>query len=135
MLITNENIFTDFLWYAGTSDLDGLSGQWVLNRDPTDPAPFIQIDWNRSLNGDVAAIRYLNVTPDSDSNGSFIFFQADNSNDFNRTYDIFSNTLNNTTEIEWDSENKDGRVKDPNYFEDSEYRCWNEALEDIDCPT
>lgn len=134
MFITQENVFTDYLWYSGSSNLDGLEGQWVLNRDPTDPVPFIQIDWNRALEGDVAAIRYLNVVPDSDDNGSYIFFQVDNNSDLNRSYDIFSNPMNHTIEIDWDSENKDGRVKSPNHFQDSEFHCWDETLEDVDCP-
>ena len=133
MYISEDGIFSDFLWYEGTSKLDGLSGQWVLYKDPTEANPFIQIDWNRNaLDGEVAAIRYLNVTPESTDNGSYIFFQADNS-EFNRTYDVFSNPQNNLTEIEWNSTSKSGQVKDPNFFEDSDFHCWDEGLEDIDC--
>lgn len=134
MFITNEGVFEDFNWYSGTSSLDGLSGQWVLNREPENPQPFIQVDWNRSLSGDVADIRYLNITPNNDNNGSFIFFQRNDDGDFDRLYDIFSSLNDNTTEIEWNSSDKSGRVKDELHFEDSDYHCWDESLDDIDCP-
>lgn len=134
MFITQDGAFTDFNWYTGTSALNGLSGQWILNIDPNEPQPFIQVDWNRSLTGDVADIKYLNVTPNSDDNGSFIQFEVGDFGDFNRFYDIYSNPHDNTTEIEWHSTNINGRVKDIRHFGDAEYHCWDEMLDDIDCP-
>ncbi|MEP5613943.1 MAG: hypothetical protein ABJP45_16950 [Cyclobacteriaceae bacterium] len=134
MFITSPGLFTDFNWYSGTSALDGLSGQWILNQDPTMVKPFIQVDWNRSLSGELADIKYENIAAENIGNGSSIFFQVDNVGDYDRLYEIFSSTKSNTTEIEWSSTNKNGRIKDFLLFDDEEYHCWDENQDDIDCP-
>lgn len=135
MFITRDGVYEDFNWYSGSSALNGLSGTWNLNANPNDPTEFLLIEWNRSLSGETADIKYTVITPGANTNGSFIFFEKNDAAEFDRQYDIFAKPENNTTEIEWDSVNKDGRIKDPIHYNDSEYHCWDETLEDIDCPT
>ena len=48
MYISKENEFEDFLWYYGQSDLLGTDGNWILNRHPEEPTPWISIEWNRN---------------------------------------------------------------------------------------
>ncbi|MEQ9405849.1 MAG: hypothetical protein RIM99_19815 [Cyclobacteriaceae bacterium] len=134
MFITRENGFEDFNWYSGVSKLDGLSGSWVLNHDPNDPSPFIEIKWARSETDELASIGYTNVVSGADTNGDFIFFERDESDDFNRQYDIYDKSEANTTEIRWNSVSKDGKVRDFLYFQDNSFHCWDSMLDDIDCP-
>jgi len=37
-------------------------------------------------------------------------------------------------DIKWNFEQYFGRVKDSIYFEDALWHCWDERLDDIDCP-
>lgn len=37
--------FAEFLWFDGTSALDGKSGQWILYHSQLFQEPFLQIDW------------------------------------------------------------------------------------------
>ncbi len=51
MYITKEGgtgAFPEFLWFTGTSKLDGKSGQWKLNHSPQFKEPVLQIDWTRT---------------------------------------------------------------------------------------
>ena len=59
MYISREGIgaFSELLWYQGTSNLDGKSGQWVLNHSQAFPEPMLQIDWTVS-GSDVGNIKY-----------------------------------------------------------------------------
>jgi hypothetical protein len=53
--------------------------------------------------------------------------------DYNRTYELYQKAEDNNISIEWNKEKKNGRVKDPLFYSDSDYHCWGEYLEDIDC--
>ncbi len=50
MYITKDgtNPFSEFVWFQGTSKLDGTSGQWILNQSAAVPEPILQIDWTKS---------------------------------------------------------------------------------------
>jgi len=135
MFISLEGVYEDFNWYSGSSKLDGLSGSWQLNDNPNDPKDFLAIDWNRTAAGEISDIKYTNIVDGTDDNGSFIFFEIDEAGGFDRQYDIFNNPENNSTEIEWSSTTSEGRVKDQNHFGDDEYHCWDEILDDVDCPS
>lgn len=56
----------------------------------------------------------------------------------NATYDtafeLFNNQTQNLINVEWHRVNQNGRVKDPAYFSDSNWHCWDESHQDIDCP-
>jgi hypothetical protein len=37
-------------------------------------------------------------------------------------------------DIKWNYELRFGRVKDPIYFENENWNCWDDKLDDITCP-
>lgn len=135
MFISQLGIYEDFSWYTGTSNLTATAGTWRLNKDPNNPQPYIDIEWNRSVDGTSGDIRYTNVLPGDVSNGSYIYQQATNGSDHNRFYEIFYKNENRTVVIEWHSENINGRIRDEKNFGDNEFRCWDDTREDIDCPS
>jgi hypothetical protein len=132
MRFTKGNLFVDFLGYYGKSALDGSGGYWVIQEDPTDPHPLLQIDWH-NYTDNTADIRYMNVRPGDQENGGYIFFGTALT-DLDRFYDIFNKGQDNLTEIEWSSVNKNGRVKDPHHFGNEDWHCWDGSLMDIVCP-
>ncbi|MEZ6083101.1 MAG: hypothetical protein R3E58_03895 [Phycisphaerae bacterium] len=134
MFLTKEGEYTDYNWFSGQSNILGTSGTWSLNRDPSNPSPFIQIEWNHDEETGENDIRYTNVIPDSDDNGGYIFYGVNNETPYNAFYEIYPRPQDATTEMEWNRETKEGRVKDPAYYGDDEYRCWDDALIDTECP-
>ena len=51
--------FTEFVWFEGTSKLDGTGGQWIFNESSTDkPAGSLQIDWTKTGNINRHMIKY-----------------------------------------------------------------------------
>lgn len=134
MFISKDGEYTDFNWFSGASSILGTEGTWSLNRNPADPTPFIDIAYNRNEAANTGDIRYTNVTPDSPDNGGFIFFGTSNDDPFDAMYQIFRAAENEMTDIEWNRENKDGRVKNEAQFGDDAYRCWDENYADIVCP-
>jgi hypothetical protein len=133
MYISQQGLYTDFHWFSGKSDLLLTSGYWELNHQPSDPKPFLNIDWHRSntdLSGD---IKYTNIIPDSDENGGYIFQAFNQPAPFTGMYDIYAASSQNLTQIKWDYETAAGRVSDPKHFGDDLWHCWDENLDDAEC--
>lgn len=134
MFISRSGSYTDFDWFDGFSNLSGTTGTWSLRLNPTDPTPFIDIDWNRDASGSTGDIRYTNAIPGNAENDAYIFAGRTSGTPYDSFYQIYSAANDNLTEIEWNRTTKAGRVRDPNHFGNSDWRCWNGQLDDIACP-
>jgi hypothetical protein len=134
MYITKQGYYISFLWYSGESNLTGTTGQWLLNMNPAEPSPFLQIGWNRSADNTTGDLKYTNIIPADDDSSSYIFYAATSDTSYNRQFDLFSVVNSNTTEIRWHSINKNGRVRDPLHYSDNLWHCWGSARNDVECP-
>ncbi len=134
MRISQEDGWSDVLWFTGDSDLTATAGTWTLNRNPNNPEPFIFIEWQRDPDADVASITYTNITPDGADAGSYITYARTDGETFDRTYIISSVSQDNTTTIEWNHASLAGRIMDPAHYNDDVWHCWDEDLANTDCP-
>jgi len=132
MRITKGNEYAGFLWYHGKSAMDQSGGYWILNDNPLNPNTLLQIDWNNYADG-TADIRYTNIVPGGNENGSNIFY-ATLTGEMNRTYEIYIASTDNTTDIEWSSVYHNGHVSDPHHYGDNNWHCWDLNLMDVECP-
>lgn len=133
MYITDAGSFTEFKWYTGQTDSDGLSGTWTVTKEAGDSDPFLRIDWNRIESDAASNIRYRIVTPLTEETGSYIFFQRDNEAEFNGKYLIYTKIFNNETDILWNSEYQYGQVRDFRQFNNNDFQCWDATLQDKSC--
>lgn len=134
MYISQVGGFTDVLWYSGITANDRSYAHWTLNRNGNNPTPFIEADYQRDNGGGIESIRYTNITPNAPENGGYIEYREnDGATPYDRAYDVYKAEIDNLLNIEWNSINKDGRVKDPERFQDEEWHCWGSNLMDIDC--
>jgi len=131
MRVTAGAQYSDFLWYHGKSALDESGGYWILRENPLNANNLLQIDWHKYSDG-TADISYTNIRPGDPENGGYIFYGTALTG-FDRFYDIYNKGLDNLTEIEWSAVNKDGHVKDPHYFGNGDWHCWDTNLMDVVC--
>ena len=134
MYISKEDEYTDFLWYTGESDLLATSGTWVIYAEPANPTEWIGIEWNRNPSENTADVKYTNIKPDDDENGGYIFFGITADEQYNAFYEIFNKGEDNLISVRWNRTSKAGSVMDTLHFGDSDWHCWDETREDIDCP-
>src|SRR5664280_1839269 len=73
--------FAEFLWFEGTSKLDGTGGQWIINQSALSPVAFLQIDWTKP-GTTIGTVTYTFVKAGDAFNTSFI------------EYGLTSNVLN-----------------------------------------
>lgn len=133
MYITKENVYADFLWFSGQSDLLGTEGTWTINFEPNNPTPWIGIEWHRNPADSTADIRYTNIVPGGAENGGYIHYGKTDNVIYNAFYEIFNKGEDNMTSIKWNLSSHNGRVKDSKHFGDSDWHCWDENLQDVVC--
>lgn len=133
MYISKQGAYTDFLWYTGRSKIGNTEGTWTLYQNPTTPNEYVDIVWHRNATAGTSDIKYTNVIPGGAENGGYITYGIDPAQSFDAFYDIYNKGADNLTNITWNRTNKNGKVKDPNHFGDSEWHCWDVNLNDTTC--
>lgn len=131
MYITKQNSYTDFLWFEGTSALDGNSGKWTLYHSNVTPVPVLQIDWSKS--GDaISSVKYTYVKEDSFKN-SYIEYGS-KAGDLNAYYTIhyYNGTKFSDVNVEWNTTIHNGRIKSSDYL-DGQWFCWDQNKANTTC--
>ena len=134
MYITKEGYYEDFNWYSGVSNLPGTEGTWTLRKSPDDPTPWVGIEWHRNVEDGTGDIKYTNIVPDGDENGGYIFYGRTTDEPYDAFYDIYNKGEDRLTEIEWNRDTKEGRVKSPN-FGDGDWQYWDSDHKDTEAPS
>ncbi len=138
MYITRQGAggYEDFLWFEGTSALDGKSGQWILYRSNADPVSILQIDWTVEGTA-IGSVKYTYTEVGSQFKDSFIEYGLTSAT-LNAYYTIHYYSavyldfydLN----VEWSSSLHNGRVKCLQFFGNSDWYCWDGNYLNVTCP-
>lgn len=134
MYITKEGAapFTDFLWFEGTSKIDGSGGEWTIYESNSSPVPMMQIEWTRT-GASVGTVKYSYVKT-GNFKDSYIEYGLTGSA-LNAYYKIhyFNGVKFSDVDVEWSTTNHNGRVKSLDYLSDSNWHCWNENKINVTC--
>jgi len=135
MYISKEGAggFPEFLWFEGTSRLDGTGGQWILNESSSSKFPVVQIDWTKTGNS-VGKVKYTYVKT-GEFKTSFIEYGL-TSGTLNAYYKVyyFNSVKFSTVDVEWSTTSKNGRVKSIDYLGDDLWHCWDSNRVNVVCP-
>lgn len=131
MLLSQSGVYSDFEWYTGVSKTDQTSGTWSLNVGPQKKASYIDIAWSK--NSTKSEIKYTNVLAGDEGKGTYINYGLTPGTEFDAFYDIYYAKDGSTTNIIWNKANRNGKVKKPTLYGDSDYRCWGTDLANTVC--
>jgi hypothetical protein len=136
------NAFSNFLWFEGTSKIDGSEGQWILYHSPAFPEKVVTIDWEAS--GDVINnVKYTYVREqDNDRNAdsfnsSTLEYGVDDDADF-YYFDIYYYNEQESkfvdVNIELNKSDHSGRIKSTNWpGGNTDWHCWDSNFQNTDC--
>jgi len=135
--------FGEFLWFEGTCDPEGDSGQWILNHSSQFPEPMLEIDWTRDSEK-IGNIKYTYIRElDNDRvsepfKNSYIEYGL-TSNTLDAFYNVhfYESVVLKTfvdVNIEWSTTVYNGRVKAFHHYYDNEWHCWDGNGNDTSCP-
>lgn len=128
--VTGDSLsITDFIWFTGTSAVNGTGGSWTVNESPSLPNPLFTIDWVKQTSM-VASIQYTYVKPDESATGNFIKYGTKDTTQLNDAYYVLhqQNPVVYDVNIEWNARTKAGRYHDINGW-----HCWDASKNDINC--
>lgn len=136
MYITREGTggFAEFLWFEGTSKLDGTGGQWILYQDAQAPVAFLQIDWTKSGTA-VGNVKYTSVKNGDSFKTSYIEYGLTTNGLLNAYYTIhyYNGVKFSDVNVEWNTTTHNGHVKSIDYLGDVNWYCWDENKVNIVC--
>lgn len=143
MYITKNGIgaFEEFLWFSGSSAMDGNSGFWLLNESAENPEAMLRIDWERT-NDVIGTIRYTWVRELDEQENDDMFKDSYleyglQEGDFDAYFEAYvydsSRQDFSDVRIEWNRETFLGRVRSFDYFDNEEWHCWDGDGEDVPC--
>jgi hypothetical protein len=119
--------FPEFVWFEGTSKLDGTGGKWLLNQSSLSPAPILQIDWTKTETS-IGTIKYTYVKTGDNFLTSFIEYGL-TTNSLNGYYTVhyYNSSLLKFSDVnvEWNTTTHNGRVKCLDYLGDTAWHCWD----------
>jgi len=127
--------FAEFLWFEGTSKLDGTGGQWILNQSSTVPSAILQIDWTKTAS-EIGKITYTYVKNGDALKTSYIEYGL-TTGTLNAYYKVhyYTGVKFSDVDVEWSTTLKNGRVKSVDYFlGDTNWHCWDANKVNITCP-
>lgn len=124
MYIKEESGATEYLWFEGTSKLDGKSGQWILNQSSKSPVAMLQIDWTKPVTT-IGSIKYTYVKNDSFKNSYIEYGLTTGTLNAYYTIHYFNGLQFSDVNVEWNTSTKNGRVKSVDYPGDSNWYCWD----------
>jgi hypothetical protein len=133
MYVSQEGGYQDFLWYEGQARLIPTSGDWTLYQDPDNNEPYIDIEWENDLNSEYDNIKYINSIPNHPGKDGYIHYGRVEDESYEVFYDIFLSDKNQLIEIDYNDMSTAGRIKDSQFYGNEEWKCWNEAHQDISC--
>ena len=126
MYITREGTggFSEFVWFEGTSKLDGTGGQWILYQSAAAPDAVLQIDWTKTATA-IGTVKYTYIKNDAFKN-SYIEYGLTSST-LNAYYAIhyYNGVKFSDVNVEWNTTTHNGHVKSPDYLGDTNWYCWD----------
>lgn len=138
---TGTNPFDEFVWYSGTSANDRSGGYWILNHSHTFQERLLKIEWNRD-GSETGEIKYTLIREKNDARaveknkGAFIKHGITDDY-YNGYYDIHIFDVPDNkfidVNIKWNRTTKEGKVKSPDFYNDSDWHCWDSNGNDSDC--
>jgi hypothetical protein len=141
MYITREGTggYEEFLWFEGTSDLDGKGGQWTLNHSATYREPLLTIDWEGD-GSEVTMVRYTYVRTLNDArendpfkNSSIEYGKQAGIYDSYYTINYYNGAAFADMDVQWNSTTLIGKVRCPAILIDNEWHCWDQSYVNVTC--
>lgn len=119
-------------WFDGVVRYDHTHAEWTLYENGLQDV--LEVVWNKDFETEAADLTYTYTKPGEELTGSYIMLEYRPDEIYDAAYTI--SLTEGITHIEWNIETKEGRVKSPVHFQDSEWHCWDSqanGLADIVC--
>jgi hypothetical protein len=127
--------YTDFLWFEGTSELDGTKGQWKLYESQLNPVEIVKVDWTVGGAG-LGSVKYTFTKAGNAFANSSIEYGL-TTGALNAYYTIYYYNAQYEQyfdmNVQWSTTLHNGKVKCLKFFGTSDYYCWDGNYLNVTC--
>lgn len=110
-------------WFEGVVRYDHTHATWDFFQEGTEVV--LEAEWNKDFETGEGDLTYTYVEAGHEQEGSFIMLSYMPEEFYDAAYTVSLAT--GMVNIEWNTETREGRVKDSVKFGDSEWHCWDTA--------
>ncbi|WP_200975131.1 hypothetical protein [Echinicola sp. 20G] len=129
--ISGEGV-NNFVWFTGTSKLNGEMGAWELYESPSSSSVWLSNSWEYDHEAAKGTTTFT-VEKEGENKGSSITYGVDGSMDMDRSVMINNVSSGDEIYVNWSKEGSYGRVMSEMHFDDELYHCWDASLQDTQC--
>jgi hypothetical protein len=137
MYISKEGTggYAEFIWFEGTSKIDGTGGTWTLKQSNAEQVPVLKIDWTRT-GTTIGTVTYTFIKSGDPFNSSSIKYgKQTGMYDAYYTIRYFNGSSFSDVDVQWSTAGRNGTVKCLVFFGDNSYHCWDGNYVDLaTCP-
>ncbi len=119
-------------WFDGVVRYDHTKADWTFYKEGA--IPVLEVGWNKDFESEAADLTYTYTEAGQKESGSYIMWKYIPGEVYDAAYTV--SMADGTTSIEWNISTLEGRVKDPVFFGDETWHCWDShanGLADVDC--
>jgi hypothetical protein len=111
-------------WFDGVVRYDHTHATWTIFKNGT--TAVLGIEWNKDFETGEADLTYTYTEPGQVETGSYISLAYLPGEVFDAAYTI--SLSDGMTNIEWNLDSVEGRVKAPAHFGDNDWHCWDSQV-------
>jgi hypothetical protein len=134
MYITKEGTggFAEFLWFEGTSKLDGNSGQWILYESFQSQLALLQIDWTKT-GSSIGNVKYTLIKNDAFKTSYLEYGLTSALLNAYFTIHYYNGLKFSDVLVEWNTTTLNGRVRSIDFMGDNTWHCWDSNKNNVTC--
>ncbi len=133
-MVSWEMYVDDFNWFVGENNIEATEGYWIFY-SPNDKQEKLKVEWTYNYSDSTGTAKYIVIDQDADNYNSYLYYGNNMSGLYNCFFDIVNTADTSSVEIQWNNQTKIGRIKSVKYFGDEAWHCWDENLQDCQCPS
>ncbi len=133
-MVSWEMYVDDFNWFVGENNIATTEGYWIFY-SPDDKKEKLRVEWTYNYSDSTGTTKFIIIDQDADNYNSYLYYGNNLTGLYNCFFNIINTTDTTSVEIQWHNQTKIGRIKSVKYFGDEAWHCWDENLQDCQCPT
>jgi hypothetical protein len=123
--------FSSFKWFEGVVRYDRTKAVWTVYENPQAPTALLNIEWNYNWETLAGDITYTNIKTADPEKDSYISYAVNPALALDAAFN--SSLSNGSAAIEWNRTNLNGRIKSLSWFQNEDWHCWNQFLQNTLC--
>ena len=133
-MVSWEMYVDDFNWFVGENNIAATEGYWIFYSHDNQKEK-LKVEWTYSYSDSTGTAKYIIIDQAANNYNSYLYYGNNLTGLYNCFFNIVNTADTSSVEIQWHNQTKIGRIKSAKYYGDQAWHCWDENLQDCQCPS